>query len=273
MPAVDHELVDAADVASLKAQVLASGLTVAQLVSTAWASAASFRGSDKRGGANGARIRLEPQNGWDVNNPGQLATVLHTLEGIQQSFNESQTGGKRISLADLIVLAGSAAVEKAAQDGGVEIAVAFTPGRTDATQEQTDVESFGYLEPLADGFRNYAGKGSRLPAEYLLLDRANLLTLSAPETTVLVGGLRVLGATYDGSSLGVLTDRPGTLSNDFFVNLLTLGTTWTPTDSGEHPATLRGSGRLGPGEVDRQPRRSGLRLELRAAGAGRGVRQ
>ena len=273
VPAVDHELVDAADVASLKAQVLASGLTVAQLVSTAWASAASFRGSDKRGGANGARIRLEPQNGWDVNNPGQLATVLHTLEGIQQAFNASQTGGKQISLADLIVLAGSAAVEKAARDGGVEIAVAFTPGRTDASQEQTDVESFGYLEPLADGFRNYAGKGSRLPAEYLLLDRANLLTLSAPEMTVLVGGLRVLGATYDGSSLGVLTDRPGTLSNDFFVNLLTLGTTWTATDSGEHPATLRGSGRLGPGEVDRQPRRSGLRLELRAAGAGRGVRQ
>ena len=237
VPAVDHELVDAADVASLKAQVLASGLTVAQLVSTAWASAASFRGSDKRGGANGARIRLEPQNGWDVNNPGQLATVLHTLEGIQQAFNASQTGGKRISLADLIVLAGSAAVEKAALDGGVEIAVAFTPGRTDASLEQTDVESFGYLEPLADGFRNYAGKGSRLPAEYLLLDRANLLTLSAPETTVLVGGLRVLGATYDGSSLGVLTDRPGTLSNDFFVNLLTLGTTWTATDSGEHPAS------------------------------------
>ena len=237
VPAVDHELVDAADVASLKAQVLASGLTVAQLVSTAWASAASFRGSDKRGGANGARIRLEPQNGWDVNNPGQLATVLHTLEGIQQAFSESQTGGKQISLADLIVLAGSAAVEKAALDGGVEIAVAFTPGRTDASLEQTDVESFGYLEPLADGFRNYAGKGSRLPAEYLLLDRANLLTLSAPETTVLVGGLRVLGATYDGSSLGVLTDRPGTLSNDFFVNLLTLGTTWTATDSGEHPAS------------------------------------
>jgi catalase-peroxidase len=225
VPAVDHELVDAADIAALKTQILDSGLTLAELVSTAWASASTYRGGDKRGGANGARIRLEPQNSWEVNNPDQLARVLRTLEGIQQSFNAAQTGGKKISLADLIVLAGSAAVEKAA--GGVA-EVPFTPGRTDATAEQTDAESFAPLEPKADGFRNYLGKGLRLPAEFLLVDRANLLTLTAPELTVLVGGLRVLGANYDGSKLGVLTDRPGTLSNDFFVNLLDLGTTWTP---------------------------------------------
>ncbi len=237
VPAVDHELVDDADIASLKATVLASGLSIAELVSTAWAAAASFRGSDKRGGANGARIRLEPQIGWEVNNPGRLVTVLSTLVGIQQEFNLRQTGAKRISLADLIVLAGSAAVEKAAADGGVPVSVGFTPGRTDATQEQTDVESFSYLEPAADGFRNYYGKNNRLPAEYLLLDRANLLTLSAPETTVLVGGLRVLGGNYDGSTVGVLTDRPGTLSNDFFVNLLALGTVWQATDDTEYPAT------------------------------------
>jgi catalase-peroxidase len=226
VPAVTHELIDAADVAALKAQVLASGLSVAQLVSTAWASASSFRGSDKRGGANGARIRLEPQNGWEVNNPDQLATVLRTLEGIQSSFNAT---GKHVSLADLIVLAGDAAVEKAARDAGVEVQIPFRPGRTDAAQEQTDVESFAALEPKADGFRNYVGKGTRLPAEYLLIDRANLLTLSAPELTVLVGGLRVLGANYDGSKLGVFTATPGVLSNDFFVNLLDMGTTWHPT--------------------------------------------
>ena len=202
---------------------------MSQLVSTAWASASSFRGSDKRGGANGARIRLEPQNGWEVNNPDQLATVLRTLEGIQEAFNAAQAGGKQVSLADLIVLAGGAAVEQAAKDAGFDVEVPFTPGRADASQEQTDVESFAALEPTADGFRNYLGKGNRLPAEYLLIDRANLLTLSAPEMTVLVGGLRVLGANYQQSPLGVFTTTPGSLTNDFFVNLLDLGTTWQAT--------------------------------------------
>jgi catalase-peroxidase len=226
IPAVTHELIGAEEIADLKAQILASGLTVSQLVSTAWASASSFRGSDKRGGANGARIRLEPQKDWEVNNPAGLATVLRTLEGIQQSFN---SGAKKVSLADLIVLAGSAGVEAAAKSAGQEIEVPFTPGRADASQEQTDVESFAALEPTADGFRNYAGKGNRLPAEYLLLDRSNLLNLSAPEMTVLVGGLRVLGANFDGSKLGVFTSTPESLTNDFFVNLLDLGTTWKPT--------------------------------------------
>jgi catalase-peroxidase len=229
VPAVTHELIDAGDVAALKGQVLASGLSVSQLVSAAWAAAASFRGSDKRGGANGGRIRLQPQSGWEVNNPDQLATVLRILEGVQDAFNAGQSGGKRVSLADLIVLAGGAAVEKAASDAGFHIEVPFAPGRTDASQDDTDVESFAALEPQADGFRNYVGKGSRLPAEYLLLDRANLLTLSAPEMTVLVGGLRVLGANYDGSKLGALTATPGSLTNDFFVNLLDMGTTWQPT--------------------------------------------
>jgi catalase-peroxidase len=229
IPAVTHELIDAGDIASLKAQVLASGLPVSQLVATAWAAASSFRGSDKRGGANGARIRLEPQSGWEANDPDQLATVLRTLEGIQQAFNTAQTGGKQVSLADLIVLAGGAAVEQAAKDAGSGVEVPFTPGRADASQEQTDVESFAALEPAADGFRNYLGKGNRLPAEYLLLDRANLLTLSAPEMTVLVGGLRVLGANYQQSPLGVFTTTPGSLTNDFFVNLLDMGTTWTAT--------------------------------------------
>ncbi len=228
VPAVDHELVDAGDVAALKAQVLASGLSVSQLVSTAWASASTFRGSDKRGGANGARIRLEPQSGWEVNNPAELSTVLRTLEEIQQAFNAGQTGGKKISLADLIVLGGGAAVEQAAKDAGQDVEVPFTPGRTDASPEQTDAESFAPLEPTVDGFRNYLGKGHRLPAEYLLLDRANLLTLSAPEMTVLVGGLRVLDANHRHSPLGVLTTRPGSLTNDFFVNLLDMGTTWKP---------------------------------------------
>ena len=231
LPAVTHPLVDAGDIAALKAKVLASGLSTAQLVSTAWASASSFRGSDKRGGANGARIRLQPQSGWEVNEPDQLASVLRTLEGIQESFNAAQSGGKQISLADLIVLAGAAAVEQAAKDGGVQVEVPFTPGRADASQEQTDVESFAALEPNADGFRNYLGKGNRLPAEYLLLDRANLLNLSAPELTVLVGGLRVLGANHQQSSLGVLTATPGVLTNDFFVNLLDLGTNWTATSA------------------------------------------
>lgn len=227
VPAVDHELVDAADVAALKTSLLESGLSVSDLVSTAWASASTFRGSDKRGGANGARIRLQPQSGWEVNDPDRLAGVLGTLERVQESFNSAQSGGKRISLADLIVLGGVAGVEKAARDGGVEVDVPFTPGRTDATREQTDAESFAALEPAADGFRNYLGKENRLPAEYLLLDRANLLTLSAPELTVLVGGLRVLGANYQQSPHGALTEAPGTLTNDFFVNLLALGTTWS----------------------------------------------
>jgi catalase-peroxidase len=230
VPAVDHELVDENDIANLKTQILQSGLTVSQLVSTAWASASSFRGSDKRGGANGARIRLQPQSGWEVNNPDQLATVLRTLEGIQQSFN---AGGKKISLADLIVLAGGVGVEKAASAAGTPVTVPFAPGRTDASQEQTDVESFVHMEPKADGFRNYVGKGVRLPAEYLLVDKANLLTLSAPQMTVLVGGLRVLGANYDGSKLGVFTDSPGTLTNDFFVNLLDYDTTWTAASEDE----------------------------------------
>ncbi len=229
VPAVTYELIDAADIAALKGQILASGLPVPQLVSTAWASASSFRGSDKRGGANGARIRLVPQSGWEVNNPDRLATVLRTLEGIQEAFNAAQTGGKQVSLADLIVLAGGAAVEQAAKDAGFDVEVPFTPGRADASQEQTDVESFAVLEPAADGFRNYLGKGNRLPAEYLLIDRANLLTLSAPEMTVLVGGLRVLGANYQQAPLGVFTTTPGSLTNDFFVNLLDMGTTWRAT--------------------------------------------
>ncbi|MDQ0700197.1 MULTISPECIES: catalase/peroxidase HPI [Streptomyces] len=242
LPARTGEPLDAAEIAALKEQVLATDLTVAQLVSAAWASAASFRGSDKRGGANGARVRLEPQRGWEANDPDELAQVLRALEGIQESFNAK--GGKQVSLADLIILAGNAAVEQAAKDAGVEVEVPFTGGRVDATQDQTDVESFAALEPAYDGFRNYVGKGTRLPAEYLLLDRANLLTLSAPETTVLVGGLRVLGANSGGSKHGVLTDRPGTLTNDFFVNLLDLGITWKSTSAAQdefeaHDATGR----------------------------------
>ncbi|MFF4794755.1 catalase/peroxidase HPI [Streptomyces sp. NPDC001276] len=229
LPEAEYEQIDAGDAAELKVRILDSGLSVPQLVSTAWASASTFRGSDKRGGANGARIRLQPQSGWEVNDPDELATVLRTLEQVQESFNAAQSGGKRVSLADLIVLAGGAAVERAAKEAGVDVEVPFTPGRVDASQEQTDAESFAALEPTADGFRNHYGKGNRLPAEYLLLDRANLLTLSAPEMTVLVGGLRALGATYKGSQLGVLTATPGVLTNDFFVNLLDLGTTWKAT--------------------------------------------
>jgi catalase-peroxidase len=229
VPARTHEVIDAADAAALKSQILASGLPVSQLVSTAWAAASTFRGSDKRGGANGARIRLEPQSGWEVNQPEQLTTVLRTLEGIQSAFNTAHDGGKQVSLADLIVLSGAAGVEKAAKDAGFDVEVPFQPGRTDAAQEQTDVESFAVLEPQADGFRNYLGKGNGLPAEYRLLDQANLLTLSAPEMTVLVGGLRVLGANYQQSPLGVFTAAPGKLTNDFFVNLLDMGTTWQPT--------------------------------------------
>jgi catalase-peroxidase len=227
VPAVDHDLVGADDIATLKRRILDSGLSVSQLVATAWGSASTFRISDKRGGANGARIRLEPQRGWEVNDPDTLAQVLRTLADVKDSFDGS--GGAKVSLADLIVLGGCAAVEQAARDAGHEVTVPFTPGRTDATQEQTDTESFAALEPTADGFRNYQGKGQRLPAEYLLLDRANLLNLSAPEMTVLVGGLRVLGANTGGSPVGVFTSRPGSLTNDFFVNLLQLGTTWKPT--------------------------------------------
>jgi catalase-peroxidase len=226
VPAVDHELVDAADVAALKEKILGSGLTVPQLVFAAWSAAASFRISDKRGGANGGRIRLEPQRGWEVNDPDRLALVIRTLEGIQEEFNASATGGKKVSFADLVVLGGVAAVEKAAKDAGTPVEVPFTPGRTDATQEQTDVESFSHMEITADGFRNYRGKGHRLPGEYLLVDRANLLNLSAPEMTVLVGGLRVLGATTGGSTAGVLTDTVGTLTNDFFTNLLDMDVEW-----------------------------------------------
>ena len=229
VPTVDHELIGADDISALKGQILASGLPVSQLVSTAWASASTFRGSDKRGGANGARIRLQPQNAWKVNQPNQLPTVLRTLETIGESFNRSQSSGKRVSVADLIVLGGSAAVEQAARSAGHEIEVAVTPGRTDASQEQTDIESFAALEPAADGFRNYLGDGIRLPAEYLLIDRANLLGLSAPEMTVLIGGLRVLGANFGDSPLGVFTDAPGSLTNDFFVNLLDLATSWRRT--------------------------------------------
>jgi catalase-peroxidase len=229
IPAVDHELVDTADIAALKSPILASGLTVSQLVATAWASASTFRISDKRGGANGARVRLEPQRSWAVNDPDTLAHVLHTLEGIQESFNDAQTGAKKISLADLVVLGGAAAIEQAARNAGHDVRVPFTPGRTDATQEQTDPVSFAALEPVADGFRNYRATPTRLPSEHLLVDRANLLTLTVPEMTVLVGGLRVLGANSGQSPLGVLTSAPGSLTNDFFVNLLDVGTEWTPT--------------------------------------------
>jgi catalase-peroxidase len=236
LPDVAHELIGEEDVAALKAQILDSGLTVAQLVKAAWASASTFRGSDKRGGANGARIRLAPQKDWAVNDPAELATVLSTLEGIQQGF------GKPVSLADLIVLGGSAAIERAAEAAGQVVTVPFTPGRADATAEQTDAESFAPLEPTVDGFRNYDDGEHRLPAEYLLIDRANLLTLSAPELTVLVGGLRVLGATAGGSSHGVLTTNPGTLTNDFFVNLLDLGTTWSRSERGAYEATDAATG-------------------------------
>ena len=225
IPAVDHELVDAGDIADLKAKLLNSGLSVAQLVTTAWASASSFRGSDKRGGANGARIRLAPAKDWAANNPPELAKTLAVLEGIQAEFNNAQSGGKKISLADLIVLGGSAAIEKAA---GGNVTVPFNPGRMDATQEQTDIDSYDKLEPVADGFRNYLDARNTVPAEKLLVDKAQLLTLTAPEMTVLVGGLRVLGANSDGSDTGVFTDRKGTLSNDFFVNLLSMDVIWTP---------------------------------------------
>jgi len=234
VPEVDHELIDDKDVAALKDTLLASGLSVSQLVLTAWAAAASFRGTDMRGGANGARIRLEPQKDWQVNNPTELATVLRTLERVQQDFNASQSGNKRVSLADLIVLGGCAGVEKAAKDAGHKVTVPFAPGRTDASEQQTDVESFAVLEPRADGFRNYLLPGAKLSPETLLLDRANLLTLSAPEMTVLVGGMRALNANTGGASHGVFTDRPETLTTDFFVNLLDQGTEWKVSGSDEN---------------------------------------
>jgi catalase-peroxidase len=234
VPAVDHELIGEADIAALKGKILESGLSISQLVSTAWASAASFRGTDNRGGANGARIRLAPQKDWEVNNPTQLAKVVQTLEGIQRDFDGSQSGGKKVSLADLIVLGGSAAVEQAAKKAGHNITVPFAPGRTDASQEQTDVESFEVLEPRADGFRNYVRVGEKAPAERLVVDRAYMLNLTAPEMTVLVGGLRALGANYGQTRHGVFTDRPETLTNDFFVNLLDMSTAWTVSESAEN---------------------------------------
>jgi catalase-peroxidase len=234
VPAVDHELVSDDDVAALKQTILDSGLSISQLVRTAWASAASFRDTDKRGGANGARIRLEPMRSWEVNEPAELPSVLQSLEQIQQDFNGSQSGGKQVSLADLIVLGGCAAIEEAARKAGVDVTVPFTPGRTDASQEQTDVESFSVLEPKADGFRNYLRAGEKLPPETLLLDRANLLRLTAPEMTVLVGGMRALGGNTQGTRHGIFTDRPETLTNDFFVNLLDMATEWKPSATDEH---------------------------------------
>ena len=229
VPAVEHALVNAQDIADLKAKILASGLSTSELVSTAWASASTFRGSDKRGGANGARIRLAPEKDWEANQAAQLAKVLATLEGIQKAFNAAQSGGKKVSLADLIVLGGCAAVEQPSKAAGYAVEVPFSPGRTDASQEQTDVESFAVLEPTADGFRNYLKGPSRVPAEELLLDKAQLLTLTAPEMTVLVGGMRALNANVGQAAHGVFTKRPGILSNDFFVNLLDMGTDWKPT--------------------------------------------
>ncbi|MBM4249826.1 MAG: catalase/peroxidase HPI [Euryarchaeota archaeon] len=255
IPAVDHELIDARDIAALKAKVLASGLSVPELASTAWASASTFRGSDRRGGANGARIRLAPQKDWEVNQPAQLAKVLRTLEGIQGAFNRAQSGGKRVSLADLIVLAGCAGVEQAARNAGHDVTVPFTPGRMDASQEQTDAASFAVLEPVADGFRNYQKARFAVPAEELLVDRAQLLTLTAPEMTVLLGGLRVMNANFGGSKHGVFTERPGVLTNDFFVNLLDMGTEWKPTS--EDKDVFEGRDRK-TGE----PRWTGTRVDL-----------
>jgi catalase-peroxidase len=243
IPAVDHKLIDDKDITALKAAILVTGLSIPELVSTAWASASTFRGSDKRGGANGARIRLSPQKDWEVNQPAQLAKVLEALEGIQKDFNAKQSGGKKVSLADLIVLGGCAAVEKAAKDAGHDITVPFTPGRMDATQEQTDVEAFAPLEPVADGFRNYLRANQSLSAEELLVDKAQLLTLSAPEMTVLVGGLRALNANTGQSAHGVFTKRPGTLTNDFFVNLLDMCTTWKPSSNGAAEGTYDGCNR------------------------------
>jgi catalase-peroxidase len=246
VPAVDHDLIDAGNIAELKSEILASGLTVPELVRTAWASASTFRGTDMRGGANGARIRLAPQKDWEVNNPDELAKVLKRLEGIQESFNRAQSDGKKVSLADLIVLAGSAAIEQSAKKAGHDVRVPFTPGRTDASQEQIDVKSFAVLEPTADGFRNYFGKGSRRSPAEMLVDRANLLTLTVPEMTVLIGGMRSLNANAGQAGHGVFTDRPGTLSNDFFVNLLDMSTRWakSSTSAGVYEGSDRETGEL-----------------------------
>jgi catalase-peroxidase len=255
IPAVNHNLIDAQDIASLKGKILASGLSVSELVSTAWAAASTFRGSDKRGGANGARIRLAPQRDWEVNQPAQLAKVLKTLEGIQSAFNSAQSGGKEISLADVIVLAGCAGVEQAARNAGHKVTVPFTPGRMDASQEQTDVESFAVLEPIADGFRNYQKARYTVSAEELLVDKAQLLTLTAPEMTVLVGGMRVLKTNFGGSQHGVFTKRPEALTNDFFLNLLDMSTTWKPTteDAGVFEGRDRATG---------APKWTGTRVDL-----------
>ena len=234
VPAVDHDLIGDADIAALKAKLLDSGLSISQLVSTAWAAAASFRGTDKRGGANGARVRLAPQKDWEVNEPAELASALQTLERVQQDFNNAQSGGTRVSLADLIVLGGCAAVEQAAKNAGHDVTVPFAPGRTDASQEQTDVETFAVLEPEADGFRNYFRGDDKMPPEQRLLDRANMLTLTAPEMTVLIGGMRALDANHGGSKHGIFIDWPGTLTNDFFVKLLDMGVEWKPSTSDEN---------------------------------------
>ncbi|GHB83030.1 catalase/peroxidase HPI [Persicitalea jodogahamensis] len=255
VPAVDHELVNDQDIAALKGKILDSGLSVSQLVSTAWASASTFRGSDKRGGANGARVRLAPQNRWEVNNPEQLAMVLEKLEGIQKEFNDGQSGGKMVSLADLIVLAGSAGIEKAAKNAGHELTVPFTPGRTDASAEQTDAEAFDALEPAADGFRNYLNSNHKAAAEDMLVDRAQLLTLTVPEMTVLVGGMRVLGTNFGNTKHGVFTDRPETLTNDFFVNLLDMNTTWRATSDAQNVF-------VGSTRTTGEPKWTGTRVDL-----------
>ena len=270
IPKVNHELIDEQDIADFKGKILASGLSISELVYTAWASASTFRGSDKRGGANGARIRLAPQKDWEVNQPAQLKKVLQTLERIQKEFNASQSGGKRVSLADLIVLGGCAGVEQAAKNAGNNIIVPFTPGRMDASQEQTDVESFAVLEPAADGFRNYQKTKFAVSAEELLVDRSQLLTLTAPEMTVLVGGMRVLNANFGKSQHGVFTKRPETLTNDFFVNLLDMDTTWKATteDKDVFEGRDRKTGEL---KWTAHPYRPHLRLELPASGLGRSL--
>ena len=273
VPAVNHKLIDEQDVVALKAKILASGLTISQLVTTAWASAASFRGSDKRGGANGARIRLTPQKDWEVNQPAELAKVLQKLETIQKEFNSSQTNGskgKKVSLADLIVLGGCAAVKEAAKKAGYDVKIPFTPGRTDASQEQTDVQSFAVMEPVADGFRNYLRSGQVLSAEELLVDRAQLLTLTAPEMTVLIGGLRALNANVGHTKHGVFTDRPETLTNDFFVNLLDMNTKWEPSTTAEG-GVRRARPEDERGQVDGYPRRPDLRFAVAAACCRRSV--
>jgi len=264
VPAVDHDLIDEQDIAALKSTILQSGLSISELVATAWASASSFRGSDKRGGANGARIRLAPMKDWDVNQPDQLAKVLPVLEKVQADFNAAQSGGKKVSLADVIVLGGSAAVEAAAKKAGQDVTVPFAPGRTDATQDQTEVDSVAHLEPTADGFRNYLDKRHRRPAEELLVERAQLLTLTAPEMTVLVGGLRALNANHGGTAHGVFTDRPETLTNDFFVNLLEMGSTWEKSAADETVFEGRGANGKAKGTATAADLVFGSNSQLRA---------